>query len=78
MQLFARGPMQHFVLSTPALEVLAERGESPRLGPPDNESHVREWTTREFYDFVSMHLDVEEHTVEARQGTQIIRARLRR
>jgi hypothetical protein len=77
MHKLRRGPLQRVILSTPALEILAERGESPRLGPPNNESHAREWTTREFRDFVEMHLRVEEHVVFARQGTQMILARLR-
>lgn len=78
LESFKSGPLRTIVLSTPALEILAERGESPRLGPPNNESHLREWTTREFYDFVSMHFDVVEHTViNCQQGTQMIVASLR-
>jgi hypothetical protein len=68
-------PLQMVILSTPALEILAERGQSPRLGPPDNASHVNEWTTREFGDFVAMHLKVVEHiVVDATQGTQLVLA----
>jgi hypothetical protein len=66
------------VLSTPALEILAERGASPRFGPPDNRSHLNEWTTLEFRSYVDMHLDITEHLVDARQGTQIIVARRRK
>lgn len=76
LQLFARSTVRYIVLSTPALEILAERGQSPRLGPPNNQSHVNEWTTREFGDFVAMHLNVIEHTVvSCRQGTQMVLAR---
>ncbi len=79
MEKIKRGPLQTVILSTPALEILAERGESPRLGPPDNESHVNEWTTREFRDFCAIHLNVIEHLViDARQGTQLVLADMKR
>lgn len=78
MEKIKRGPLQRVILSTPALEVLSERGQSPRLGPPNNESHVREWTTLEFQSFVEMHLRILDHVVFARQGTQLIYAELRR
>lgn len=78
LESFKTGPLRTIVLSTPALEILAERGESPRLGPPNNESHLREWTTREFHDFVNMHFDILEHTViNCQQATQMIVASLR-
>lgn len=71
-------PVRAIVLSTPALEILSERGESPRLGPPNNRSHINEWTTREFRDFCDMHLKVMEHVViSATQGTQLIMAQPR-
>lgn len=72
----ADSPLQLAIISTPSLEILSERGESPRLGPPDNRSHVNEWTTREFRDFVAMHLKVLYHAVvSVEQGTQMIVAR---
>jgi len=77
MELLKRGPCQTFVLSTPALEILHERGQSPRLGPPNNESHVREWTTLEFRSFIEMHLRIRDHVVFARQGTQLVLAELK-
>lgn len=71
-------PVRTIILSTPALEILAERGQSLRLGPPDNRSHLNEWTTREFRDFCDMHLKVLNHmVVSAAQGTQLIVAQPR-
>lgn len=65
-------------LSTPSLEILADRGQSPRRGPPNNTSHFNEWSTREFSEFVGRYLNVVEHTVpRVNQGTQMIVARVR-
>lgn len=73
LQQLACAPIRAAILSTPALEILAERGQSPRLGPPNNRCHVNEWTTLEFGDFIAMHMTVTHHiVVSARQGTQLI------
>lgn len=73
LRTIANSPIRVAVLSTPALEILAERGQSPRFGPPDNKSHINEWTTLEFRSFVAMHLNVVDHVVvDAAQGTQVI------
>lgn len=73
LQRIKESPLRYAILSTPALEILAERGESPRLGPPDNQSHINEWTTLEFRSFVEMHLRVIQHiVVSCKQGTQLI------
>lgn len=78
MQRIANSTLQFIVLSTPSLEILAERGDTPRFGPPNNESHVNEWTTREFESFVAMYLQVLDHVViDSKQGTQLILAALR-
>lgn len=63
-------------LSTPALDLLADRGWSPRLGPPANDCHVNEWTTEEFGNLVGRYLRVLDHTVvSVAQCTQMIVAR---
>jgi len=73
LQAFAESEAEFFVISTPALELLAERGISPRLGPPANTSHIREWTTGEFHAFVSRYLDVVAHKItNIPQCTQMI------
>ncbi|MGN7805315.1 polysaccharide pyruvyl transferase family protein [Ensifer sp. 22521] len=67
-----------FVLSTPALEILADRGQSSRMGPPTNTSHVFEWTTTEFAGLVSQHLDIVAHTIiNLRQASQFCVAKLK-
>lgn len=72
---FAKSDCEFFVISTPALELLAERGISPRLGPPSNKSHVREWTTPEFYSFVSRYLKIVDHRItNLSQCTQMVSA----
>jgi len=61
------------VISTPALELLADRGLSPRLGPPANPAHLREWTTLEFKRYVSQFLPISRHVVtNISQCTQVI------
>lgn len=61
-----------FVLSTPTVELLSERGISPRWGPPSNPSHVFEWSSSEFFSLISDHLDVVAHSiVNLKQGTQM-------
>ena len=54
----------------------AER-ELPRFGPPDNPSHLREWTLAEFNRTVAgRYLAIERHELSNRiQGTQLIIAR---
>lgn len=61
-----------FVFSTPALELLADRGASPRLGPPANPTHVYEWTTTEFRELIGEHLTILAHgIVNLKQATQM-------
>lgn len=73
---FVKSPAEFFVISTPALDLLAERSMSPRLGPPANPSHIREWTTREFRSLVAEYLDVVDHRItNIEQCTQMVLAR---
>ncbi len=67
----AKSRAKVFVLSTPALEILSDRGESRRLGPPVNRGHVVEWTTWEFAKLVNEHLHIKAHFVShLTQATQ--------
>jgi SAM-dependent methyltransferase len=60
-----------FILTTPALELLAERG-APRLGPPRDPTHVYEWTTSEFAELVGDHLHLVAHAiVDQRHAIQL-------
>jgi SAM-dependent methyltransferase len=69
----ASSSVKQVFLSTPALEMLAERNMSPRLGPPANVSHVNEWTTQEFRKLVEQYLTVMDHSVvNVEQCTQLI------
>lgn len=75
LQTFAMSGAEVFVISTPALEMMVEQGWSPRLGPPGNASHIREWTTAEFAALVSRYLKIVEHRItNVAQCTQMIAA----
>ena len=57
---------KYLVLSTPDREVIQnlQRGfgwDVEENGPPYNEHHIREWTSKEFYEYVSQHFRVIEH-----------------
>lgn len=70
---FASSSGKIFVLSTPALELLSEKGASRRNGPPSNKSHLLEWSTVEFSNFVSSELSILSHSiVNLMQSTQMI------
>jgi SAM-dependent methyltransferase len=61
------------VISTPALELLADRGISPRLGPPANPAHLREWSTLEFSQYISGFLPISRHVItNIQQCTQAV------
>ncbi len=58
------------MISTPERDL--RRGKS-HYGPPPNPSHWREWSKKEFYDFVSGYLKVDSHEIiNPRQATQLI------
>lgn len=66
------------VISTPALELMSDRGYSPRNGPPTNLSHVNEWTTLNFASFISQFFEIVTHMVtNVAQCTQMIIAKPR-
>ncbi|MDR6818094.1 hypothetical protein J2X76_003271 [Neorhizobium sp. 2083] len=69
---FAASKGRIFILSTPALELLADRGKSNRGGPPTNPTHIYEWSTREFADLVGRHLKIISHSISnLPQATQL-------
>ena len=75
LQIFAASNCEFFVISTPALELMVEKGWSPRLGPPRNEGHIREWTTAEFSGLVSRYLKIVDHRISnLSQCTQMVAA----
>lgn len=70
---FASSNGKIFVLSTPALELLSEKGASRRNGPPINKSHLLEWSTVEFSNFVLSEMSILSHSiVNLAQSTQMI------
>ena len=70
---FASSSGKIFVLSTPALELLSEKGASRRNGPPVNKSHLLEWSTVEFSNFVLSEMSILSHSiVSLSQSTQMI------
>ena len=46
-------------------------------GPPDNDSHVREWNAAEFREFLGPHFEIISHQVtNIEQGTQLVICRI--
>jgi hypothetical protein len=65
-------------LSAPARELMYAERELPRFGPPDNPSHLREWTMAEFNRFARRYLAIERHELSnGIQGTQLLIAKLK-
>lgn len=63
---------QHLIISTPARELIYKPWQRAYWGPPANPHHVREWTRKEFYRYLSRHFDVQEHRVtNYEQATQM-------
>lgn len=61
---------KYFVFSTPDRNL----DTSPWIfGPPNNESHYREWTFEEFASYISRHFQIVHHTISKReQRTQML------
>ena len=75
LRALAASSVREIVLSTPARELLVERGHR-RLGPPQNPHHYLEWSTGEFVRLVAEHLDVQSSGISnAEQATQLVHAR---
>lgn len=51
------------MIPKPSLGTIAGSGGSNRLGFPCTPSHIRDWTTGEFRNFVSRYLDVVAHVI---------------
>lgn len=77
LEALSRSTAKEIVLSTPAREVLAERGHRP-LGPPRNPFHYVEWTSDEFAQLVGDYLEIVEHRVsDVDNATQLMHCRRR-
>ena len=67
------------VLSTPDRDLVYGWRNGHRFGPPENPSHVREWTVPEFATYVGRFLRIERHFISNRgQATQCIVGQVRR
>ena len=63
----------HVVLSTPDRSLLYRPWQKRYWGPPRNPSHQREWTSREFFRYISDTFEVVEHAITRKdQATQMI------
>ena len=61
------------VLSTPDRNLVYPPGSRFLLGPPQNPTHLREWTFAEFARYAARHLDILEHVITNRaQATQMV------
>ena len=67
------------IVSTPDRDLVYSSEERGRFGPPGNEAHLREWTMREFREFVGAFLEVERHEItNEAQATQMVVGRPKR
>jgi len=61
------------ILSTPDRDLIKTNQD----GPPINRSHYREWSFKEFYDYINDYFLIEDHFISNKiQGTQVIVANL--
>jgi hypothetical protein len=61
------------ILSTPDRDLINTNQD----GPPINRSHYREWSFKEFHDYINDYFLIEEHFISNKiQGTQVIVANL--
>lgn len=64
---------KYLILSTPERSLLYKPWNRGYWGPPRNRCHIREWTYKEFGEYISVHFDVIDHRVtNLEQRTQII------
>jgi hypothetical protein len=64
---------EYLVLSTPDRGLLYKPWQRGFFGPPTNQTHVREWTFREFHEYISLHFHIIDHRVtNLRQCTQMV------
>ena len=78
MRFILRTTKEWVVLSTPARELIYTDRQRMRFGPPDNVTHMREWTMAEFRRYVEGYLEIVRHEITNReQGTQMIIGRKR-
>jgi len=73
MRFICRSTRKWVVLSTPDRDLVYGWRNGHRFGPPENPSHVREWTKAEFASYVGRFLKIENHFISNRmQATQCI------
>ena len=66
------------IVSTPDRDLVYSRSDRGWFGPPGNLAHVREWTAKEFREFVDPFLEITRHEItNEEQGTQMIVGRPR-
>ena len=64
---------RHYVISTPDRSLLYRPWQKRYWGPPRNPSHQREWTSKEFFRYISDTFEVVDHLITRRdQATQMI------
>lgn len=63
----------YLVISTPDRRLIYKPWRRGYYGPPGNRAHIREWTYKEFGEYISIHFEVVDHRVtNLRQYTQMI------
>src|SRR5205085_9353286 len=73
MRIILSATKEWIILSTPARELMYSDRQRFRFGPPDNPTHLREWSMAEIMRYAEQFFDVVSHEITNRiQGTQMI------
>lgn len=68
----------HIVISTPCRDILEKKLKRSPIGPPENPYHIREWSEKEFKDYISQHFNIIEHFVVANEYCQVVYCELKK
>ena len=64
---------QYLVISTPDRYLVYRPWQKGYFGPPKNKAHVREWSFREFGEYIAAHFEIVDHRIsDMRQCTQMV------
>jgi hypothetical protein len=66
------------ILSTPDRNLIVSEWGGHHLGPPGNNTHLREWAFEEFQQYISQHFEIIDHVItNVSQATQLIHCKIK-
>lgn len=69
---------KEIILSTPDRNLTHMNWGDNIMGPPNNPHHIREWTFKEFNDYIGLNFEIVYHIITNRnQCTQMVHARIK-